>query len=69
MLAGMTAMTAVPLTVIVSLVGNVRQDVWRMVDRLRAVEIAFGKVDQRPGYAGAPAPADTRRLKYPWGHQ
>ena len=47
MLAGMTAMTAVLLTVIVSLVGDVRADVRRMDDRLRAVEIAFGKVDQR----------------------
>ena len=47
MLAGMTAMTAVLLTVIVSLVGDVRDDVRRMDDRLRAVEIAFGKVDQR----------------------
>ena len=47
MLAGMSAMTAVLLTVIVSLVGDVRADVRRMDDRLRAVEIAFGKVDQR----------------------
>ena len=47
MLAGMTAMTAVLLTVIVSLVGDMRADVRRMDDRLRAVEIAFGKVDQR----------------------
>lgn len=47
MLAGMTAMTAVLLTVIVSLVGDVRADVRRMDDRLRAVEIAFAKVDQR----------------------
>ena len=45
--AGMTAMTAVLLTVIVSLVGDVHADVRRMDDRLRAVEIAFGKVDQR----------------------
>ncbi|MCE2516100.1 MAG: hypothetical protein J4F37_14035 [Acidobacteria bacterium] len=47
MLAGMTAMTAVLLTVLVTLVGDVRADVRRMDDRLRAVEIAFGKVDQR----------------------
>ena len=65
MLAGMTAMTAVLLTVIVSLVSDVRDDVRelrsdvradisdvrgdlaRMDDRLRAVEISFGKVDQR----------------------
>ena len=47
MLAGMTAMTALLLTVIVSLVGDVRADVRRMDDRLRTVEIAFGKVDQR----------------------
>ena len=47
MLAGMTAMTTVLLTVIVSLVGDVRADVRRMDDRLRAVEIAFAKVDQR----------------------
>ena len=47
MLAGMTAMTAVLLTVIVSLVGDVREDVRRMDDQLRDVEIAFGKVDQR----------------------
>ena len=47
MLAGMTAMTAVLLTVIVSLVGDVRANVRRMDDRLRAVEIAFAKVEQR----------------------
>ena len=47
MLAGMTAMTAVLLTVLVTLVGDVRADVRRMDDGLRAVEIAFGKVDQR----------------------
>ena len=47
MLAGMTAMTTVLLTVLVTLVGDVRADVRRMDDRLRAVEISFGKVDQR----------------------
>ena len=47
MLAGMSAMTAVLLTVLVALVGDVRADVRRMDDRLRAVDIAFGKVDQR----------------------
>ena len=58
MLAGMTAMTAVLLTVIVSLVSgvpsdvrelrsDVRSDLSRMDDRLRAVEVEFGKVDQR----------------------
>ena len=47
MLAGMSAMTAVLLTVIVALIGDVRADVRRMDDRLRAVEIGFGKVDQR----------------------
>ena len=66
MLAGMTAMTAVLLTVIVSLVGDVRDDVRRMDDRLRTVEIAFGKVDQRLATLerlhlptpAAPGPAD-----------
>ena len=66
MLAGMTAMTAVLLTVIVNLVGDVRDDVRRMDDRLRTVEIAFGKVDQRLATLerlhlptpAAPGPAD-----------
>ena len=66
MLVGMTAMTALLLTVIVSLVGDVRADVRRMDDRLRTVEIAFGKVDQRLATLerlhlptpAAPGPAD-----------
>jgi len=35
------------IAVAVTLVGDVRADLRRMDDRLRAVEIAFGKVDQR----------------------
>ena len=35
------------IAVVVTLVGDVRADLRRMGDRLRAVEIAFGKVDQR----------------------
>lgn len=40
--------SAVAVTaVVVTLVGDVRADLRRMDDRLRAVEVAFGKVDQR----------------------
>ena len=35
------------IAVVVTLVGDVRADLRRMDDRLRAVEVAFGKVDQR----------------------
>ena len=35
------------MAVMVTLVGDVRADVRRLDDRLRAVEVAFGKVDQR----------------------
>ena len=35
------------IAVAVTLVGDVRADLRRLDDRLRAVEIAFGKVDQR----------------------
>ena len=35
------------IAVVVTLNGDVRADLRRMDDRLRAVEVAFGKVDQR----------------------
>ena len=35
------------IAVVVTLVGDARADLRRMDDRWRAVEIAFGKVDQR----------------------
>ena len=54
MLGGMVGMTAILVTLTVTLLGDVRADLRRVEDRLdgfderlRAVEVAFGKVDQR----------------------
>lgn len=54
MLGGMVGMTAILVTLIITLNGDVRADLRRMDarldgfdERLRAVEVAFGKVDQR----------------------
>ncbi len=46
-IASVVGSAVVVIAVVVTLVGDVRADLRRMDDRLRAVEVAFGKVDQR----------------------